>query len=141
MSADEKGPEEPLGSAEGRREYPKARGSLSKLPFELEPEELAQPGVQKMLVGEISRLEAEVAEYKSYTERFHQSDKKCTELQARSKHEATLEILYTVSIAVGSGLVGWLPSSDSLRGQIAVAIMATALFGFAILAKWKGHSS
>lgn len=137
MNEEPKEPEEAIPSST-RQEYPKVQRPYSNLPFNLKPEDLAQEGVQKMLLGEISRLDNRVSELTDFERRFHERDKDCAVFISKAQKATMLEILYTVSIAVGAALIGWLPSSTSTGGTIAVVAMAFALFLFALLAKWKG---
>ena len=55
MDEEPKNPEEPQVEDEERREYTKVRRPFSKLTTELDPEDLAQKGVQKMILGEVAR--------------------------------------------------------------------------------------
>lgn len=138
MNEEPKNPEEAKSPPDERQDYAKPQRPYSNLPFNLKPEDLAQEGVQKMLLGEISRLDARVTELSDFERKFHDRDKDCAVFKAKQKRDTMLEILYTVAIAVGAALVGWLPSSSTTGGTIAVLAMAIALFAFALLAKWKG---
>ena len=128
----------PLG---GQQEYSKPERPYSHLPFNLKPKDLCQEGVQKMLLGEISRLDSRVTELAEFESRFHERDKDCAVFRARQQRDTMLEILYTAAIAVGAALLGWLPSSSSGSGAFAILVMALALFSFALLAKWKGGNN
>lgn len=138
MSEEPINPEEPYGGEEERPEYTKVKRPFSKLTTELEPEDLAEKGVQKMILAEVARLEGEVAELKIFERDFHKLDKDCEVLKAKSKKETMLEILYTAAVAIGSALIGWLPSSSTQGGTLGVLFMGIGLFAFALLAKWKG---
>ena len=131
--------EEPRGSDGSQQVYPKVRRPFSKLAIELETDDLAQKGVQKMILAEIARLETEVAMLEDYEAKYHDKDKECAVSSVRLKKNTMLEILYTVAIAIGSGLIGWLPSSSTSGGTAAILAMALGLFIFALLAKWKGE--
>lgn len=131
-------PEEEKSSTEEKQEYTKPQSPYSKLPFDLKPEDLLQEGVQKMLLGEISRLHSDNFKLCDFEKRFYERDKECAVLKSKQQKDTMLEILYTVSIAIGAALIGWLPSSSRLGGSIAVLTMAIVLFIFALLAKWTG---
>lgn len=118
--------------------YPKSRRPFSKLTTELEPKDLTQEGVQKMILGEIARLETEVSKLQQYEESFHASDKQCAVLNSKLKRDTTLEILYTIAIAVGSALLGLIPSLSNINVTIVLVVLAVALVLFALIAKWKG---
>jgi len=138
MNEDPKSSEEAKGPLGEQQEYTKPQRPYTNLPFDLKPDELSQKGVQKMLLGEISRLDSRVTELSEFEEKYHERDRDCAVLMAKRQRDTMLEILYTVAIAVGAALVGWLPSSSSTGGTVAVLSMSLALFIFALLAKWKG---
>jgi len=138
MNEEPKNPEEAKSPPGERQDYAKPQRPYSHLPFNLKPEELSQEGVQKMLLGEISRLDARVSDLSDFERQFHERDKDCAVFRSRQKRDTMLEILYTVAIAVGAALLGWLPLSSSTGGTVAVITMAITLFVFALLAKWKG---
>lgn len=138
MSEEPKRPEDASPAPAERTEYAKTRRPFSKLAVELDPDDLSQKGTQKLILSEISRLESEVVELRDYETRFHLTDKECGILKAKREKDTTLEVLYTASIAVGSALLGWLPSSTSTGGRIAIVLMAFALLAFALIAKWRG---
>ncbi len=52
------------------------RKSFSKLRRELSDDELSSPAVQRMLIDEIERLDADRVELISFRGKFHDSDKK-----------------------------------------------------------------
>ena len=139
MSEDPKNPEEPIPSGPEQKDYAKVRRPYSKIATELEPGDLAQAGVQKLILAEIARLETEVVKLSDYADDFFEKDKECAVLRCRLKKNTMLEILYTIAISVGSGLIGWLPSSATTGGICAVLAMALGLLGFALLAKWIGE--
>jgi hypothetical protein len=117
----------------------KTRRPFGKIQTDLETSDLASKGVHKMLVGEIARLSDEISRLQEIESRFHESDKRCAVLEEGRKQNRMLEILYTVSIAVGAALIGWLPNSTTLRGSIVVTVCAVLLFVFALFAKWKNQ--
>ena|SRR6266446_4653519 len=102
-----KNPEAPKPGA-ATQEYQKPRSPYAKLPFDLDPAELAQTGAQKMLLGEAERLKTEVGELKEKEQQYHPADKALAVLRARFQKYTMLEILYTMGIAVGFAIVGWL---------------------------------
>ncbi len=128
--------EDPKEAGEEQQVFNKPIRPYSKIPFDLKPENLTEEGVQKMILGEISRLEAQVYDLSQYEKKFHQINLECAVLQAEKKKMKFLEILYTLAIAVGSALLGWVPSSVNLSSQIVVVIMALSLIVFGLLAKW-----
>jgi hypothetical protein len=90
-----------------------------------------------MLLGEIERLSEDNGRLQSIETRFHEKDKRCAILEAEASQNTLLEILYTVAVAVGSALLGWIPNSSSRHGTVVLVIFASMLFLSALLAKWK----
>jgi len=78
----------------------------SKLRRELSDEELTNPAVQKLLLSEIDRLEIRVAELELVEKNFHSVDKEKAILVERGKAVNAMEILYSICLAIGSGLIG-----------------------------------
>ena len=138
MSEEPVNAEEPKGSAGELQEYTKFLRPFSKLAVELKPEDLAQKGVQKLILAEVARLENEAASLSDYEMKFHEKDKECAISKVRLQKGTMLEILYTIAIAVGSALIGLVPSISNANSMYALIAMATGLLLFALLAKWKG---
>lgn len=104
-------PEESLGEQQTETVKPKSgRRSFSKLPRELSEKELASPAVQKMLVDEIERLEAECEELSSYRPKFHDADKRAAVLDEKFKTKISIEILHVGCITVGAAALGYAPN-------------------------------
>jgi hypothetical protein len=78
----------------------------SKLRRELADEELNNPAVQKLLLGEIDRLELRANELESFESRFHQSDKEKAVLEEKLKAHNALDILHSFCLAAGSAIMG-----------------------------------
>ena len=82
------------------------RRPFSQLATELTDDELGSPGVQKMLLAEISRLEAEMVESEKFKEKFHEADTERAILREKVKPYIYLEILYSIGLTLGSLLIG-----------------------------------
>lgn len=91
----------------------KTRKAFSKLAVELDDEDLNAKGVQKLLLAEISRLESAALQVDSLKEKYHQADKERAILKENQKIFAFSEVLYSVSLTVGSALIGLSPSIKS----------------------------
>lgn len=117
---------------------PKIRKPYSRLAIELNEDDLESKGVRKLLVAEISRLEAENAELSNFRDEFHTKDKECARFVVRLRKNTMVEILYTLAIAVGSALLGLTQSADNSDTNTILTVFAISLFVFALLAKWKG---
>jgi hypothetical protein len=130
-------PEEPLGLRPSESVKPKSgRRSFSKLPRELSEKELTSPAVQKMLVDEIERLEAECDDFSSYRPKFHDADKRAAVLEEKFKGKISADILQTGCLTVGAAALGYAPSiSTEQPSAWMVAIFGVVLLVAGIAAK------
>ena len=87
-----------------------SKKAFSKLKIELSDDDLSSPGVQKMLLAEIERLESTALASDGFKGKFHQKDKECAVLKEKDKTFVFSEILYSVSLALGAALLGITPS-------------------------------
>jgi hypothetical protein len=130
-------PEEPSGIEPSETVKPKSgRRSFSKLPRELSEKELASPAVQKMLVDEIERLEAECDDFSSYRPKFHDADKRAAILEEKFKGKISVDILQTGCLTVGAAALGYAPSITT--GQLSswmVAVFGVVLVVAGLAAK------
>ena len=112
------------------------RKPYSKLATELSDDDLASPGVQKMLLAEISRLESVVHSGEEAKENYHTIDKECAVLKEKSKTFVFSEIIYSLSLTLGAAIIGFTPSlkSDSFPTYIITVIGGLLVVG-AVLAK------
>ena len=114
------------------------RRPFSQLATELTDDELGSPGVQKMLLAEISRLEAEMVESEKFKEKFHEADTERAILREKVETSIYLEILYSIGLTLGALLIGLTPSINSSKGLTITIGFIGALFVLgAILAKVK----
>jgi hypothetical protein len=84
----------------------KNRRAFSQLRLELSDDDLKSPGVQKMLLNEIDRLEKDLIDLGSYRENFHVVDKEKAVLQQKYKTLIWSEVLYSFGLALGPLLIG-----------------------------------
>jgi hypothetical protein len=123
-------------SAESASHIKSSRKAFSKLATELTDDELSSPGVQKMLLAEISRLESAVMYSESYKDRYHNADKDREVLKEKEKTFIFSEILYSVSLTLGAALIGLTPSIKSSEvSPTIIGIVGFLLVGGAIVAK------
>ncbi|MFY7867161.1 hypothetical protein [Roseateles sp.] len=95
---------EPTKPANGQRR------ALSALRRELDDKEFSSPAVQRLLVDEIERLEAEVRELVSFRERYFQSERRAAVLEQKGKDNNAFEILSLTCITVGGAAIGYAPN-------------------------------
>jgi|ERR1017187_2057469 septal ring factor EnvC (AmiA/AmiB activator) len=92
-------------------QLPKVRKALSRLKRELSDEELATPGVQKMLVEELERVEDENNDLKNFREKFNTADKDLAVANQKLKGWQSMEIISTGCIAVGAAALVYVPEA------------------------------
>jgi hypothetical protein len=117
-------------------DVPKSRRALSRLKRELSDDDLASPGVQKLLLDSLERIEEENAGLKSLREKYHQADKQNGVLEEKLKTSTSVEIVSMGSLAVGAAALGYAPSAWASQptGWIALSF-GVVLTAFGIAAK------
>ncbi len=126
---------EPKGS-EDVTNIKSSRRAFSKLATELRDDELSSPGVQKMLLAEIPRLETSETSASKYKDKYHESDKNCAILKEKGKTFTFAETLYSTCLAFGALLIGLIPSvNKSDFPPYTFGIMGGVLIFCALVAK------
>ena len=131
--------EEPAGNGVGQVEpllTKTKRQSFGGLRRQLSEEELSGPGVQKMLLDEIDRLDSELVDAKKMADRFHEVDKEVAILREQAKPRNALELISTASLTVGSvalGLVYGIEDNPSLSWVVLAG--GVILIGIGLWAK------
>lgn len=105
---------------------PKARKALARLKRELSDEDLANPGVQKMLVAELDRMEEENSDLSTFRTKYFDTDKRVAVLDEKLKTWTAMEIISTGCIAVGAAALVYAPEAWKCQpdGWIAVVFGA-----------------
>lgn len=136
--AEQDNPEAPKDEgATGQSKKP--RSPYASLPMNLREEELKQTGVQKMLLGEVDRLQVEVGELKEVRARCETATVNYKVLQARFQQYTWLEVLYTLGIGIAFTIAGYLISVPKWEWrQTAWAVAAGIVLLVAIVAKHLG---
>lgn len=126
------GPPLPQAPTTGRQAFRGLRRQLTD-------EELANPGVQKILLDDLERVETECAELMKVEERYHQAEKRAAILEERLKSDRAIEIFFGVGTALGGAIIGLAPyfwelfKPNHVPGYIAfgigILIMAGATVG------------
>jgi hypothetical protein len=89
----------------------KTRKALARVPRELSQEDLATPGVQKMLIEELERAEEDVSELKAFRDKFHVADKDLAVTKQKVKGWTAMEMISTACIAVGAAAFAYAPEA------------------------------
>ena len=121
--ANELAPEE-TGAVPISTQDPKSRKTFAKIKIELSDEELASPGVQKMIVDELERSQGSLLIMEGYRDRYYRADKDLAVEREKNKRHLALEIISGGCLAVGAAAFGYAPSLTSLpmAGYFAVAL-------------------
>ncbi|MEN2473585.1 hypothetical protein [Burkholderia sp. GS2Y] len=88
----------------------KARKTLSSLKRELSDEELGSSGVQKMLLGELDKLEEEKGELSGFREKYHQVNLQLAIANAKVKTTVAADTIFGAMITLGALIAGYAPS-------------------------------
>jgi hypothetical protein len=131
-------PSEPddSGAQPSGEPLPKSRKALSRLQRELSHEDLATPGVQKMLIEELERAEDELSDAKFFRDKFHLADKDLAVTKEKLKGWTAMEIISTASIAVGAAAFAYAPeAAKTPYGGWVVAAGAFILTIIGVIAK------
>jgi hypothetical protein len=107
-------------------QVPKTRKALSRLTRELTEEDLATPGVQKMLIEELERAEEENTQLKNFREKFHAADRDNAVAKQKLRGWSSMEMISTACIAVGAAALAYAPEAGKhgQDGWVAVAFGA-----------------
>ena len=121
-------------------EFPKSAKSYTYLKRRLKEEELMNAGAINLLIDELERLETASADHKTMTEKFHATDKENGILQQKLSVSKSVEIVQSLSLSLGSLLLG---ASKSLwdMGYLGIIILTAgvALIVAAIVSKAMGY--
>jgi hypothetical protein len=103
------------------------RPAFSKIRRELSEQDLANPGVQKMLLEELERAEEKLETAEGYRHKFHIADRETGVLRQQLQSQKANEILYAAGVAVGSILIGIGPSFWDTKGGWFVPLLGVVL--------------
>ena len=100
------------------------RQALLNLRRQLTESELANSGVQKLLLDQLDRADSDCERLTGYVERFHAADKQAAILEEKLKTQTAFDIMVGAGIAIGSAIIGLAPSfwDKSARGPISLTI-------------------
>lgn len=111
------------------------KGAFSKISRELTEKDLKNPTVGKMLLDERDRLLGEKVVLESYRENFYKADKRAAIFGEQAKSGGKVEVLYTLSTAVGGALMGLAPVAGSHWVSGALFLVGLLLIVVSILVK------
>lgn len=73
---------------------------------ELTQEDLNNPAVQRILLSENDKLEHKAHQLDKVLNEYHVIDKECSILREKLDNYSKFDIVYSISITIGSGLMG-----------------------------------
>ncbi len=95
---------------------PKGRRSLSRMRREMTDDELSSSGVQKIMMDDLDRLEAEKIELQRYVDRFHAADRENAVLKEKGKVRVASDITFGVLMTLGAAAIGYSPTLQAVSG-------------------------
>ena len=85
------------------------RPAFQDMRRQLTPEELASPGVQKILYDDLEQCEADREELKVYVKAYYDADKRAAVLLEKMKTVNTIEVFFGVGVGLGGSVLGLAP--------------------------------
>jgi hypothetical protein len=100
------------------------RQSFRGIRRELQEVELANPGVQRLILEDLETAESECEALREYVDRYHEADKRAAVLEEKLRAHTALEILFAVGLGIGFAIVGLAPYfwDGTLRGPAVLAV-------------------
>jgi hypothetical protein len=77
---------------------------------QLQETELANPGVQRLLLEDLERAEGQCDILQGYVTRYHEADKRSAILEEKLRTQTAIEIFFGVGLGVGCMMLGLVPS-------------------------------
>lgn len=117
-----------------------------KRPFEslnrrLEISELKQSGTQKLLLAENDRLDLENFKLKEIQEKFHEKDKECDVLKAKSISSLKFEIIHSIFMPLGGIMIGFckllLENKDTQVYGVVALVLGILFISIPSFLKWR----
>ena len=107
------------------------RQAFQNLRRQLTEPELANSGVQKLLLDQLDRADSECERLTGYVERFHDADKRSAVLEEILRTQTGFDIIIGAGIAAGSAIMGLSSSfwDKTEKGPICLAVGAFLLTG------------
>lgn len=117
--------------AGGSSETPRLKGrrSFSRARRELTEDELSHGAVQKIMLDELDRLDAENGDLKKIVDQYYAADKQVAVLTEKQKKSNSSEIIYGGLMTVGSAALGYAPTAGA-NGSLDGIIL---IFGFILV--------
>jgi hypothetical protein len=112
----------------------------SRIRREISEDDLSSPAVQRILLGEVDKLQSQVNDLEVIETQFHVVDKKSAVLEEKLKAVNSQEVLYSLCLTIGAAVIGlssmiW----EKGYGWIAITIGSLLLVGGIVsrVMKWR----
>jgi len=115
------------------------RAVFRNLRRQLADEELATPGVHKLLLAELDRADEECAELRGYESRYHERDKEAAILTEKLRGDRAIDVCFGVGVGLGGIIAGLAPymwdklKPDAVLGTICLGIGLALIAGAAVV--------
>jgi hypothetical protein len=98
---------------------------------QLSDDDLASPGVQKLILDELERAEAECDQLRGYIDRYHEAEKRAAILNERLKPIRSIDLLFGVGVGLGGAILGLAPVfwTEKLQAVICLIVGALLILG------------
>ncbi len=107
------------------------RQALRQISRELKEGDLANPGVQKLLIELLETAENKCEILEGFVARYHAADKSVAVLQEKLRTQTAIDVLFGSGLGIGSAIIGLAPYfwDQSVRGPIALGVGVLLIFG------------
>jgi hypothetical protein len=103
------------------------RQAFKEIRRELAENDLASPGVQKMLLEELQLAEDKCEVLESYVDRFHEADKRAAILSEKLAAQKAFDVLFDASFGVGCAIIGLAPFFWEMKGPAGPLSLAVGI--------------
>lgn len=97
------------GAAQPAVQAASKRPALRDVRRQIEEKDFANPGVQRMLLDDLDRAEAECELLRGYIDRFHEADKRAAVLEEKQKAVNAIEVAFGAMSVLGGAIFGLAP--------------------------------
>jgi hypothetical protein len=114
--------------------------ALSDINLKLKPNDLKQPGVQKLLIDRLYAVEAELKSMKLLREQYHATRELLITAQSNQTRYKSLDFMQSALLAAGFLVFGFLPYVWGKWAEFfLIAFAGLLLVGACLLSKWSNE--
>ncbi|HTV84379.1 MAG TPA: hypothetical protein VME63_03185 [Dyella sp.] len=112
------------------------KSALAGIDLKVTPNELKQPGVQKLLIDRLYKAETELESMKKFREKYHDTREQLIAAESAQKRYSSLDSMQSSLLGVGCLVLGFLPYAwEHWAEFILIAIAGFSLLGACLLSK------